>query len=97
MSDKLIQQVWKNFPEGGAPLNMMLAIAESASEQGGCHLPAARLAYLSRMSRSTAFAAIDGLRKARWIATSRMMGRGGLCLYQLNLSKLDRSVRLGCD
>jgi hypothetical protein len=93
MSDKLIQQVWKNFPEGGASLNVLLAIAEVANEEGNCHLPIAQLAAGSRLSTSTTFVAVKALRRDRWIVTHRMMGRGGKLIYQFNISKLARSSR----
>jgi hypothetical protein len=93
MSDKLILQVWKNFPVSGASLNVLQAIAEAASDQGSVYLSMAQLASLSRLSVSTTFAAVKALRKDRWIVTSRIMGHGGKLIYQLHLSKLESSIR----
>jgi DNA-binding IclR family transcriptional regulator len=93
MSDKLILQVWKNFPVSGASLNVLQAIAEVASDQGSVCLSMAQLASLSRLSVSTIFAAVKALRKDRWVVTDRIMGRGGVLIYQINLRLLERSIR----
>jgi hypothetical protein len=95
MSDKLICRVWRSFPKGGASLNVLMALAERCNEGGSCWLPLSRLAKLARLSPSTTFAAVNALRKDRWIVTSRMMGQGGMNVYQLNVPLLIRSAREG--
>ena len=34
LSEMIVTRVWKTFPEGGAPLVLMLAIAEAAGQDG---------------------------------------------------------------
>ena len=97
MSTNLLQAVWSHFPGGGAELPMLLAIAEASNEQGNCYLPLVKLARAARQSRANGHRAISRLRRERWIVTSRMLGKGGQLVYQLNLPKLARSVRPGVD
>jgi hypothetical protein len=51
------------------------------------------LADASHLSPSTVFVAINALRKERWIFRDRVTGQGGFLIIQINLPKLERSVR----
>ena len=97
MSTELVEMVWSNFPEGGSKLAVLMAIAEAASPAGNCGVPLARLAGSSRVSVSTAFLAVKALRRDRWILTSRIQGQGGILVMQVNLPKLQRSVKPDYD
>jgi len=90
MSDKLICLVWGRFPGRSCELLVLLAIASACSDQGNCYIPVAVLAKSAGLSSSTAFAAIKGLRKERWIVTHRRLGRGGRLIFQMNISQLSR-------
>jgi CTP-dependent riboflavin kinase len=93
MSEKLLQLVWRNFPEGGSRLQVLQAVAEAANEQGNCYPSLAHLAVAARMSRSSAWRALKRLRRERWIVTDRILGRGGVLILQINVPKLGRSCR----
>ncbi len=91
MSDRLICHVWKSFPTGGPCRTVMMAIAESASEQGNSARHIRDLAAVCQLSQSTVFVALKALRKERWIITDRVLGQGGTLIFQINTSKLARN------
>jgi hypothetical protein len=93
MSEKLLQRVWTNFPGGGSRLQILLAVAEAANDQGNCYPSLAQLAAAARMSRSSAWRALRRLRQERWVVTDRILGRRGVLILQLDLSLLSRSAR----
>ena len=93
MSNQLIYMAWTNFPGKGSKLNILMAIAEASNWRGSCHPHIAELAGISRLSKSTVFVAIKQLRRDRWIFTDRITGQGGHLIFQINLPKLQRSIR----
>lgn len=93
MSDKLLVQVWSNFPGNGADLRVFMAIAEAADDHGSVYCAMAPLAAAARITVATAQPAIQRLRRDRWIVASAILGRGRSLAYQINLAKLERSVR----
>ena len=97
MSAALLQLVWERYPQPGARLNVLQAIAEAANEQGNCYVTVTQIGAAARLSRSAAQRAVNQLRDERWIVTSRMLGQGARLVYQLNLPKLTRSCRDGVD
>lgn len=96
MSDVLVVEVWKQYPEGGPVLCVLQALAEASNDRGNCYLTMAQIAAMARVSLRSALRAIQHLRRDRWIVTSRMLGRGATLVYQINLPKLRRSSREGC-
>ena len=74
-------------------MSVFQALAELANEQGSCHVQIVQLAINSRRSPSTVSAAIRTLRRERWIVTDRILGRGGVLIFQINLPRLARSRR----
>lgn len=97
MSANLILAVWAHYPGGGAELNVLQSIAEASNEQGNCYLSVSELAAGARLSRSSALRAIRKLRSARYIVSSRILGRGGKQINQVNLPLLRRCERPGAD
>jgi len=88
-----MNKVWFNFPGGGSELAILMAIAEACNLAGNCGLPLSKLAGSARLSPSTAFVAVKALRRERWIVASRINGQGGILVLQINIPKLERTLR----
>lgn len=93
MSDRLICQVWKAYPTGGAARVTFLALAELCDERGSCYAKISQIAEIACTSSSTTCVAIQSLRRSRWIVTDRILGQGGMLIFQLNIPKIERTLQ----
>lgn len=97
MGREFVISTWENFPGSGSKLTVLMAIAEAANQAGNTYLAMAEIAGAARVSKSAVEKAVRWLRAERWLVAAPIMGRGNLLAYQLNLPKLQRSVRPDCD
>lgn len=88
MSQRLMRTVWRAYPRSGSRRDVLMALADRATEQGAVVMSVKDLQAATRLSRCTVMRSIRALQSAQWVAVSRGAGKGAKKAYLIDVRRL---------